>query len=131
MSLKDELQSAQNLLAAAFGARDAARAAALYTDNACLMPDGMPTFHGRKAIRQFFGGAIEQGVVAARFTTQEADGDDQHALEVGRYELFAALPNGERTCVDDGRYFAAWRKTDSGWRICRDMFNRYRPVPPQ
>jgi ketosteroid isomerase-like protein len=131
MSLKDELQSAQDGLAAAFGARDAMRAAALYTDDACLMPDGSPTFHGRAEIGRFFGGAIEQGVVAARFTTQEAEGDDQQALEVGRYELFAALPNGERQCIDDGRYFAAWSKVDGRWRIRRDMFNRYRPVPAQ
>jgi uncharacterized protein (TIGR02246 family) len=131
MSLKDELQSAQNVMAAAFGARDARRAAALYTDDACLMPDGLPTFHGREAIGQFFRGAIDQGVMAARFTTQEVDGDDQQALEIGRYELFAALPNGERMCVDDGRYFVTWRKTDGAWRIHRDMFNRYKPVSPQ
>lgn len=128
MSLKEELQRAQNLMAEAFGARDATRAAALYTDDARLMPDGMPTFHGREAIAGFFGGAIAQGIVSARFTTQEVDGDDEQALEIGRYELFAALPNGERLCVDDGRYFVAWRKTGGAWRICRDMFNRYKPA---
>jgi ketosteroid isomerase-like protein len=76
MNLKDELQRAQNGLADAFSARDAMRAAALYTDDACLMPDGSPTFHGRAEIGRFFGGAIDQGVIAARFTTEEADGDD-------------------------------------------------------
>lgn len=129
MSLKDEIQGAQHLLAAAFGARDASRAAALYSDDACLMADGMPTFHGRAAIAGFFGGAIAQGIVAARFTTQEVDGDDVQALEIGRYELFAPLPNGERTCVEDGRYFVAWRKIGGAWRMHRDMFNRARPVP--
>lgn len=129
MSLKEQIQSAQNGMAAAFGARDAKGAAALYTDDACLMPDGMPTFHGRAAIAGFFGGAIGQGIVSARFTTQEVDGDDQQALEIGRYELFASLPNGERQCVDDGRYFVAWRRVDGAWRIYRDMFNRYKPVP--
>jgi ketosteroid isomerase-like protein len=129
MSLKDEIQRAQNLLAEAFGARDAGRAAALYTDDACLMPDGVPTCHGREAIGGFFAGAIAQGIVAARFTTQEVEGDDVQALEIGRYELFAPLPNGERTCVDDGRYFVAWRKIGGAWRIHRDMFNRSKPVP--
>jgi ketosteroid isomerase-like protein len=129
MSLKEEIQSAQNLMAEAFGARDAKRAAALYAEDACLMPDGIPTFHGREAISGFFGGAIDQGIVSARFTTQEVEGDDVQALEIGRYELFAPLPNGERTCVDDGRYFVAWRKIGGAWRIYRDMFNRYRPVP--
>jgi uncharacterized protein (TIGR02246 family) len=131
MSLKDQLQNMQNEMAAAFGARDAKRAASLYAEDASLMPDGLPTFHGREAIVQFFTGAIEQGVIAARFTTQEADGDDEQAVEVGRYELFAALPNGERLCVDDGRYFITWRKLGGTWRIHRDMFNRYKPVAPQ
>lgn len=128
MSLKEQIQSAQNSMAEAFGARDAARAAALYTDDACLMPDGLPSFNGRAAIAGFFCGAIEQGIVSARFTTQQVDGDETQALEIGRYELFAALPNGERLCVDDGRYFVAWRRVDGGWRIFRDMFNRDKPA---
>ncbi len=129
MGLKEEIQSAQNLMAEAFGSRDAKRAAALYSEDACLMPDGMPTFRGRSAIGGFFGGAIEQGIVSARFTTQEVEGDDMQALEVGSYALFAGLPNGERTCVDEGRYFAAWRKVGGVWRVYRDMFNRNTPLP--
>lgn len=128
MNLKEQIQSAQNSMAEAFGARDAARAAALYTDDACLMPDGLPSFTGRAAIAGFFGGAIEQGIVSARFTTQQVEGDETQVLEIGRYELFAALPNGERLCVDDGRYFVAWRRVDGGWRIFRDMFNRDKPA---
>jgi uncharacterized protein (TIGR02246 family) len=128
MSLKDEIQSAQNAMAAAFSARDGARAAALYTEDTCLMADGMPTFKGREAVAGFFSGAIANGIVSARFTTQEVEGDDERAMEIGRYELFAALPNGERQCVDDGRYFIAWRKVDGAWRIYRDMFNRVKPL---
>jgi uncharacterized protein (TIGR02246 family) len=130
MSLKDEIQSAQNALGAAFSARDGARAAALYTDDTCLMADGMPSFHGREAVAGFFCGAIANGIVSARFTTQEVEGgDEDRALEIGRYELFAGLPNGERECVEDGRYFISWRKVDGAWRIHRDMFNRYKPLP--
>jgi ketosteroid isomerase-like protein len=57
------------------------------------------------------------------------DGDDTQAAEIGRYELFAADPNGERICVDDGRYLVVWRKVDARWRIQRDMFNQYKPKP--
>jgi uncharacterized protein (TIGR02246 family) len=131
MNLKEQIQGVQHLLAQAFGARDAHRAAALYTEDASLMPDGLPTFHGRHAISGFFGGAIAQGVVAARFTTQDVEGDDEQALEIGHYELFASLPNGERECVDDGRYFVAWRRVDGAWRIYRDMFNRNTPISAQ
>lgn len=128
MSLKQELQNAQNLMAAAFAAGDAQRAAALYTDDACLMPAGAPSCDGRAAIGAFFDGAIGQGIVSARFTTQEAEGDEMQAVETGRYELFAALPNGERQRVDDGRYLVMWRKVDGDWRIHRDMFNHAMPA---
>ena len=128
MNLKQEIQSAQNLMAEAFAAGDAVRAAALYTEDARLMPAGVPTCDGRAAIGAFFGGAIEHGIVSARFTTQEVEGDEMQALETGRYELFAALPNGERQCVDDGRYLVAWRKVGGAWRIHRDMFNHARPA---
>lgn len=128
MSLKDEIQSAQNTLAAAFSARDGVGAAALYTGDARLMADGMASFHGREAVADFFCGAIANGIVSARFTTQEVEGEEDRALEIGRYELFAGLPNGERQCVEDGRYFIAWKKIDGAWRIHRDMFNRYKPA---
>lgn len=128
MSLKDEIQSAQNAMATAFSDGDGARAAALYTEDTCLMADGMPNFHGREAVAGFFSGAIANGIVSARFTTQEVEGGNDDALEIGRYELFAGLPNGERQCVEDGRYFIAWRKVDGAWRIHRDMFNRAKPV---
>ncbi|MDL2355240.1 MAG: nuclear transport factor 2 family protein [Pseudomonadota bacterium] len=130
MSLKEQIQHAQYALAEAFCAGDAELAAAHYTDDACLMPDGLPSLHGRAAIANFFAGAIAHGIVSARFTTEQVDGDATQALETGRCELFAALPNGERQCVDDGRYFVAWRSVDGEWRIFRDMFNRYKPAAP-
>jgi ketosteroid isomerase-like protein len=129
MSLKDEIQSAQNALAAAFSAKDGVRAAALYTGDTRLMADGMASLHGREAVADFFCGAIGNGIVSARFTTQEVEGEADRALEIGRYELFAGLPNGERQCVEDGRYFIAWKKIEGAWRIHRDMFNRYKPSP--
>jgi ketosteroid isomerase-like protein len=128
MSLKDEIQAAQELLAQAFVARDAVRGAALYTRDARLMPDGIPTCVGQGDVCDFFGGAIEQGIVAARFTTQDVEGDDTQAVEIGRYELFSAHPSGDRVRVDDGRYLVVWRKEGDGWRIFRGMFNRAQPA---
>lgn len=126
MSLKDEIQHAQNLLAQAVGARDAGRAAALYTAGAVFMPDQAPSCTSPDAIGAFFQGAFDNGIASARFTTQEVDGDASQAVETGRYELFAAHPSGDRICVADGRYLVSWRKVDGQWRIHRDMFNSAR-----
>ncbi|HEX9172416.1 MAG TPA: nuclear transport factor 2 family protein [Telluria sp.] len=124
MSLKDEIQAAQDQLAQAFIARDAVRAAALYSADARMMPDGIPTCIGQHGVCEFFGQAIENGIVSARFTTQDVEGDAAQAVEIGRYELYADHPSGDRIRVDDGRYLVVWRKEGGSWRIFRDMFNR-------
>jgi uncharacterized protein (TIGR02246 family) len=123
MALKDEIQAAQDRLADAVSARDAERAAALYTDDARLIPQGAPACEDRAAIAAFFAGAFNNGIVGARFVTEDVEGDDARASEVGRYELHAALPGGERVLATEGRYLIVWRKVDGDWRMHRDMFN--------
>lgn len=123
MALKDEIQAAQDRLAEAVAARDPERAAALYTEDARLMPQGGPTCAERSAIAGFFAGAFGNGIVGARFTTEEADGDDAQAVETGRYELYAGPPGGDRILAAEGRYLVVWRKRDGEWRMHRDMFN--------
>jgi uncharacterized protein (TIGR02246 family) len=123
MALKDEIQAAQDRLAAAVAARDAGRAAALYTEDARLIPQGAPACAGRAAIAAFFAGAFANGIADARFITEDVDGDDARASEVGRYELYAAGPDGNRVLAAEGRYLIAWRKVDGDWRLHRDMFN--------
>jgi ketosteroid isomerase-like protein len=127
MSLKQEIQAARELLVEAFIARDAVRGAALYTRDARLMPDGVSTCIGQEGVCDFFGQAIEQDIVSARFTTQDVEGDATQAVEIGRYELFASHSGGDRLRVDDGRYLVVWRKEGDNWRIFREMFNRYQP----
>jgi uncharacterized protein (TIGR02246 family) len=122
MALKDDIQAAQDSLADAVSAGDPARAAALYTEDAHLLPHGAPTCVGREAIGAFFAGAFANGIVGARFTTEDVDGDERQATEIGRYQLFAA-PGGERVLAAEGRYLIAWRKAGGAWRMHRDMFN--------
>jgi uncharacterized protein (TIGR02246 family) len=122
MNLKDEIQATHNQLAEAISAGDASRAITLYTDDARVIPHGGPICASRDAIRAFLDGAVQSGVNAARFTTQEVDGDNAQAVEIGRYELFAPTPEGDRMRVADGRYMMVWRKVGQDWRIHRDMF---------
>ena len=123
MSLIDEIQRAQNALAAAVADQDALRAAQQYTQDACLMAHGLPSLRGRDAIKGFFSQAYGNGIVGARFITQEVDGGPEQATEIGQYSLFAKGQDREPLCVQEGRYFIAWRKVDGAWRIHRDMFN--------
>jgi len=123
MALKDEIQTAQDRLAEAVAARDAGRAAALYTEDARLIPQGAPSCSDRGAIAAFFSGASANGIAGARFVTEEVEGDERQATEIGRYELYAVAPNGERILAAEGRYLVVWRKDGGEWRMHRDMFN--------
>jgi len=123
MALKDEIQTAQDRLAEAVAARDAGRAAALYTEDARLIPQGAPSCSDRGAIAAFFSGAFANGIAGARFVTEEVEGDERQATEIGRYELYAVAPNGERILAAEGRYLVVWRKDGGEWRMHRDMFN--------
>jgi len=123
MALKDEIQAAQDRLADAVSAHDAERAASLYTEDAHLIPQGAPACTGRGAIAAFFAGAFANGIAGARFITEDVDGDEARASEVGRYELYAAGADGNRVRAAEGRYLIAWRKAGGAWRIHRDMFN--------
>lgn len=127
MTLKDEIQARQNELAQAIAARDVERGAALYTEDAWVMPDAMPTCRGGEGVRGFLGGAIGSGIVAARFTTLDVEAEGSLAVENGRYELYAGHPNGDRVKVDAGRYLMVWRKVNDNWQIYRDMFNHAEP----
>jgi uncharacterized protein (TIGR02246 family) len=123
MALKDDIQAVQDRLAEAVRTRDANAAAALYLDDAQLIPQGAPTCSGRTAIAAFFAGAIDSGIVDARFTTDEVDGGDAQATETGRYALYAGSPGGTPVLAAEGRYLIVWRKAGAEWRIYRDMFN--------
>lgn len=123
MSLKEQIQSAEDKLAAALEAGDSAAVVSRYTEDARLMPHGMPTFAGRKEIATFFEGAIAQGIVAGRFTAIEVEDWGDTATEVGAYELFARTPDGTRVSADTGRYFVQWKKIDGEWLLHRDVFN--------
>jgi ketosteroid isomerase-like protein len=123
MSLIDEIQRAQDALAAAVSDRDAQRASEQYTQDARLMAHGLPTFQGRDAVKGFFEQAYANGIASARFTTLEVEGGLEQATEIGQYELFAKGQDGALLGVQQGRYFIAWRKVDGAWRIHRDMFN--------
>jgi uncharacterized protein (TIGR02246 family) len=123
MALNDEIQAAQDRLAEAVSARNAERAAALYTDDARLIPQGAPSCDGRGAIAAFFAGAFANGIAGARFITEDVEGDERQATEIGRYELYAVPPDGERIVAAEGRYLVVWRKAGGEWRMHRDMFN--------
>jgi ketosteroid isomerase-like protein len=108
-------------------AGDAASLASLYTEDACLLPPNSGLIRGRKAVQDFWGGAISGlGLKDAILTTVEVLGSGDFVIEVGEY-LLKIQPKDKGTMEDKGKYIVVWKHTAQGWKLHRDIWNTSLP----
>jgi uncharacterized protein (TIGR02246 family) len=104
-------------------AGNAAGMAELYSDDAVLMPPGVPQITGREAIQQYWQGLLDAGVKDISLTTVEVEDAGDAAVEVG---IIAATAPGEgdaRVALT-GKYIVTWKRGGGGnWRPHRDIWN--------
>lgn len=93
--------------------------AAMYTDDAYILPPNMTALQGRDGVKTYFSNALNAGIRSIRLVTEEVEGDDEAAVEKGTYQ---ALADGGVT-VDQGKYLVYWKKRDGKWMFHRDIFN--------
>lgn len=112
---------------AALNAKDVDAVAALYTDDARLMPPNTATTTGQDAVRAAFGGMIDADI-SADLTSVEAQVSGGFGYNTGTYELMSG-----DDVVDTGKYMEIWtRGNDGEWRIANDIWNSDNPpAPPQ
>jgi uncharacterized protein (TIGR02246 family) len=114
---------------AAVGRGDAAGLAALYTEDAVVMPPNHPAVNGRAAIQEFFTGMLAQGVRNMKLAQTTVTGSGSTGYEVGSYE-FDLGPAGAPV-HDKGKYIVGMKRSASGkWLIAHDIFNSDLPAPP-
>lgn len=109
---------------AAMNAGDADAIAALYADNARVLPPNAEATIGHDAVREIFGGMIDAGLTA-ELNVVETQSSGDLAYNVGTYTLTA---DGE--VVDQGKYVETWRRGgDDVWLMTNDIWNSDLPVP--
>ena len=81
--LRADIIAANQQFMAAFGRRDAAGLATLYTTTGQLLPPNSEVVAGREAIRTFWQGAMDLGLTQAQLDTVEVEGHGETAVEVG------------------------------------------------
>jgi len=124
LDVTEALRATNAEFAAAFASSDAAALAALYTEDAQLLPPNSDFVSGPTAIQEFWQGVMDAGVAEARLTPEEAEGSGDTAFEVGRYSLHDTDGNA----IDDGKYIVIWKRTQERWRLHRDIWNSSRPA---
>jgi len=119
-----ELGQMNRDFAAALNARDARAAAALYAEDAVLIPPGEPILRGRSAIEEYWRGAIESGGIRdVSVETMDAHSSGSLGYETGSFLLTVNGPDGEPV-VDRGRYVEVLRRESDGtWRSTHGIWN--------
>jgi uncharacterized protein (TIGR02246 family) len=116
--------------ATAFNNRQVDAIAALYTDDAELMPPGMPGASGRENVRAVFGGMMAQvteGTTMA-FEVKGVSANGPLAVEHGAWTMTMPTPDGATTALR-GKYLIEWHRIDGAWLIAKDIWNDDAPPP--
>ena len=117
MALFEEISRIGGALAAAINAGDAAAAAALYTEDAAILPPGAPRFDRAEGVEGYWRAGIEGGLHDLALTTLEVEAFGDTATEVGTVRARM----GDTALA--GKYVVIWKNTPSGWKLHRDIFN--------
>ena len=109
---------------------DAAALAALYTDDAIILPPNSDMIQGRQGIEEFWGMVIQMGVTDAILTTVDVMGSDDLVYEIGQYTL-TIQPEGQEPVEDMGKYVVVWKlQADGSWKLHVDIWNTSIPAQP-
>jgi uncharacterized protein (TIGR02246 family) len=112
---------------AAFNAKDAARLASFYTEDASLMPPNQPLVKGRPNIEAYWRGAFEQGVANLQLKPVESAISGAMGFEAGTATVTVKTPGG--VIKDTSKYVVVFRRTDTGWKMAYDIYNSDAPPP--
>ena len=111
-------------------AGDARAVAAMFDDDAILMPPNQRLLRGRLAIQHFYEGWCHSPMKPASFSFDhvEATVSGDSAYDVGTYKM--TIPTGPgRSVGDEGKYTAVLKRSAGEWKIAYLIFNS--DLPPQ
>ncbi len=107
---------------------DAAAVAALYAEDAKLLPPNTEMVSGRQAIQAFWEGALEMGVWDINLESVGVGYDGNLAYEIGAYTL-NIQPEGGQAMTDTGKYvLVRKRQADGTWKMTADIWNSSVPA---
>jgi ketosteroid isomerase-like protein len=115
----------------AAAAKDVAKFASFYSDDATMMFPAEPAIHGMKDIKSVVGATMQDPNFAMSFTTDKVDVSGTLAYSQGAVSMTSTMRNG-KPFTDKGKYLTAWKKqADGSWLVVEDIFNSDAPPPDE
>ncbi len=114
------IQELSNAWSAAFNKGDAAAVAAMYAEDAYVLPPGHDMVKGRAAIQAFWQEAAGQMHNARLVTIDVVSLGPRAAREIGTVTLETKAQPPQQIA---GKYVVVWRKIGGRWRLATDMWN--------
>jgi uncharacterized protein (TIGR02246 family) len=117
---KAAIEKLNDAWAAAFNKGDAAAVAAMYAEDAYVLPPGAEMIKGRAAIEAFWHHASQQMGDAKLTTLDVLPLGPRAAREIGIVTLKTKTQPPEEIV---GKYAVVWRKVGGHWKLATDIWN--------
>ncbi len=117
---KATIEKLNDVWTAAFNKGDAAGVAALYTEDAYVLPPGSAMVKGRAAIEAFWRQAAQQMTDAQLTTVDVLPLGRSAAREIGTVTLKTKSQPPQEVV---GKYVVVWRKIGRDWKLATDIWN--------
>jgi uncharacterized protein (TIGR02246 family) len=117
---KATIEKRNDAWTAAFNNGDAAAVAAMYTDDAYVLPPGAAIVRGRPAIESFWREAAQQLADAKLTTVDVLPLGPGAAREIGAVTLRTKTQPPQEIV---GKYAVIWLKVGGDWKLAADIWN--------
>jgi uncharacterized protein (TIGR02246 family) len=108
---------------AAFNARDAAKAASMYSDDGILMPPDQPMIKGRADIEAYYRQAFKGTFSDMKVLPFESNASGTLAFEAGLSTIVVPRRDGGGSWSPVDKYVLVYKRVGQTWKIAYDIFN--------
>jgi len=108
---------------AAFNSKQATEVAALYDNDATVLPAGAAQVSGATAILEFWTNTIAQGIVDHKIEMLEVGVDGNLAFQRGLWSAAVVSVEGQRQTFSGNLHVLYRRQADGSWKALTHIWN--------
>ena len=125
----DNITKVIEQLRIAFNARDAGKAAALYSTTGVVMPPNRALMRGRQFVQQYYDDRFAEGASDLEIEAGDISGQGTLAYASGDYRLNLVPKDGQKR-RDRGKFLWVFRESNGVWMIEYVIFSSDFTAPP-